>query len=200
MGDDLDGPLLKTTVTKADVEAFCDVCVPMRSIWKHFQILFEGTESQRQLLQNIAPIFFGDLNKLLIEHLILQICKITDPEDSRGHKNITVEFLVKNSDFSDVPEELGKLEKLSLDMHHFRTKIVPARNKLIGHLDRDSVLQDQPLGAADQNEWNQFWLDLQDFLNIMHKRYVDRSGQFYLNGIGYLSDADILVNAIGRES
>jgi transcriptional regulator with XRE-family HTH domain len=183
-------------VSKDDVESFCNFCVSLRSIWRHHQILFEGTDLKRDLLQRIAPTFFGDINGLLIEHIILKICQITDPEESVGRKNLTIKFLMKNSDFSAVPGEYSKLKRLGDSMHAFRTKIVPARNRLIGHLDRESVLLGQPLGDAEPIVWNQFWLDLQDFLYIMHKHYVDSNGHFYLNGVGYLSDADALVKAL----
>ena len=58
------------------------------------------------------------------------------------------------------------------------------------------MLLGQPLGGADKSEWNQFWLDLQDFLYIVHKHYIDPHGHFYLNGVGHLSDADSLVKAL----
>jgi transcriptional regulator with XRE-family HTH domain len=183
-------------VSAADVDAFSQFCVSLRSFWRHYQIVFEGTDLQRELLQSVAHTFFGDLNALLIEHLILQICKITDPEESMGRKNLTIKFLLNNSDFSSAPGELDKLKQLSDSMHGFRAKIVPARNRLIGHLDRESVLLGQPLGGADKSEWNQFWLDLQDFLYIVRKHYIDPRGHFYLNGIASLSDADSLVKAL----
>jgi len=109
---------------------------------------------------------------MLIEHLILQICKITDPEGSFGRKNLTITFLVNNSDFSTAPAELERLRGLSDSMHAFRAKIAPARNRLIGHLDRHSVLDGKALGGADKDEWLQFWLDLQAFLHIMDKHYI----------------------------
>lgn len=183
-------------VTAADVEAFSSACVSLRAFGRHFQIIFEGSDLKRELLQSISPTFFKDLNILLIEHLILQICKITDPEETMGRKNLTIKFLLQNSDFSSTPGDLDNLKCLSESMHNFRTKILPARHKLIGHLDRESVLLGQSLGGADQSDWHQFWLDLQDFLQIIHKRYVDPSGHFYLNGIGYISDADSLIKAL----
>jgi AbiU2 len=184
-------------VTAHDVESFCNLCVSLRSLFRHFQILFEeGADLRRELLQSIAPTFFGDINHLLIEHLILQICKITDREESFGRKNLTVRFLLNNSDFSTAPGELDKLKGLGERMHAFRGKIAPARNKLIGHLDRKSVLDGEELGGADKCDWDRFWLDLQDFVHIMHKHYVDPAGHFYLNGIGNLSDADSLVKAL----
>jgi transcriptional regulator with XRE-family HTH domain len=185
-------------VSKNDVEAFCNFCVSMRSIFRHYQILFnEGVaDLRRELLNSIAPTFFGDMSEMLIEHLILQICKITDPEESLGRKNLTVTFLINNSDFSAAPGQLKRLKNLSDSMHAFRVKILPARNRLIGHLDRHSVLDGKALGGADEGAWLQFWLDLQSFLNIMHQHYIDPSGHFYLNGVGYLSDADSLIKAL----
>jgi hypothetical protein len=184
-------------VSKDDVEAFCNFCVFLRSIFRHSQVLFEeGGDLRRELLQSVSHTFFNDMNHLLIEHLILMICKITDREETFRHKNLTVEFLINNADFSTAPSELDTLKQLADSMHTFRAKIVPARNKLIGHLDRLSVLEGKALGGVDTSEWNQFWLDLQDFLYIFHKHYIDPRGGFYLNGVGYLSDADSLVKAL----
>ena len=184
-------------VSTDDVDAFCNFCVSLRYIYRHYQILFEeGADLRRELLQSIAPTFFNDIRELLVEYLILQICKLTDEEESFGRKNLTVKFLVNNSDFSTAPGELDKLKRLTGSMDVFREKIRPARNRLIGHLDRLSVLDGNALGAAEKSEWDQFWLDLQDFVRIVHKHYIDKSGHFYLNDVGYLSDADSLVKAL----
>jgi len=47
-------------VTQKDVQAFCDFCVALRAIWRHNQILFGGSDLQRELMQSVAPTFFGD--------------------------------------------------------------------------------------------------------------------------------------------
>jgi AbiU2 len=188
-------------VSKHDVDQFCKSCLILRSIYRHYQILFEeGGDLRHELQQSIAPTFFGDINHVLIQHLILTICKITDPEDSCGHKNLTVEFLINNADFSTAPNELDELKQLAKSMHAFRKRIEPARNKLIGHLDRRSVWEGKSLGGAEKSEWNQFWLDLQDFLQILHKRYIDSNGHFYLNTVDNPSDADMLVKALKQST
>lgn len=189
-------PIVESNVSVGDVNAFCNCCVSMRSTYRHFQILFEGSELQRELLQRTAPTFFNDIHLVMMQDLVLQICKVTDPENTSGRRNLTIKFLLNNSDFASAPGELDKLKRLSESMHIFRTKIVPARNKIIGHLDRQSVHDGNPLGATEKHEWDQFWLDLQDFLQIMHKQYVDPRGHFYLSGIAYLSDADDLLKAL----
>ena len=54
----------------------------------------------------------------------------------------------------------------------------------------------QSLGAASDAEWKQFWLDLQDFLDLLFRHHVDPNSHFYLNGIAGMSDADSLLTAL----
>ena len=67
---------------------------------------------------------------------------------------------------------MDRLRQLTGKLDLFRAKISPARNKLIGHLDRNSVLSGQSLGGVPQAERDQFWLDLQDVVQIV--RLSDR--------------------------
>jgi hypothetical protein len=183
-------------VTRKDVNKYIDHCIVLRAFWTHYQTVFEGSDLRRELLQNTAHRFFHDLNLMLIEHLILQICKLTDPEITMGKRNLTVQFLIKNADFSASPRELAKLVKIVARIETFRGRILPARNKFISHLDLDAALARKSLGGASVAAWRRFWLDLQDFLTIMYRRYVDAGAPFYLNGVGMMSDADQLVKAL----
>jgi hypothetical protein len=189
-------PVSGIIATKEDVDAFRDSCVLLRSQWKHFTTLFEGTELKRELLQTTAPTFFGDLNRLFIEHLVLRICRLTDNAQTMGRKNLTVKFLIAHSDFSAAPETFEKLKRISTNIDGFRELILPARNRFISHLDLEAVRLGNPLGAASMDKWKQFWLDLQDFLDLMHRHHIDPDGHFYLNGMGRMSDADSLITAL----
>jgi len=57
------------------------------------------------------------------------------------------------------------------------------------------VRLDKPLGAASDAEWKQFWLDLQDFLDLLLLHH-GANGHFYLNAVGNMSDADSLLTAL----
>jgi hypothetical protein len=184
--------------TKEDVQAFANSCVVLRSQWRSFEILFRGHDLKRELLQTAAPTFFRDLNALYIEHLVLHICRLTDNAQMADRKNLTVKFLIENSDFSTAPEMLDKLQRISADIHAFRKMILPARHRFIGHLDLEAVRLDRPLGAASDAEWAQFWLDLQDFLELMFQHHVDPNSHFYLNAMAGLSDADSLLMALKK--
>ncbi len=186
-------------VTKEDVEAFCDACVSLRSVWEHYRILYEGSDLKRELLQTVAPTFFGDIRAMMVEHLVLKICAITDPLETMKRKNLTMQFLLANCDFSAMPGVLAKLEPISERIHKFRDIILPPRNRFISHLDLEAIRVGDPLGGAEEKQGLEFWVDLQDFLNIMHRSFINPTGQFYLNAMGNMSDADSLVQAL-RES
>ena len=183
-----------------DIEIFANYCVFMRSIYLHTRELFETSSAgDKALMDATAGTFFGDLNRVLNEYVILQVCKITDPaRDIRNNDNHTIAFLLKHYDplFSSDPPMSKRLEDLHDSMRAFGEKLRPARNKLISHLDRDAILADHPLGAATDQEWRQFWLDLHNFIYIVHRKITGSS--FHLNGVAGLSDAGDLLKALRR--
>ena len=183
-----------------DIEIFANYCVFMRSIYLHARELFEtSSDEDKALMGMTAGTFFGDLNRVLNEYVILQVCKITDPaHDIRNNDNHTIAFLLEHYNFSSDPPILKRLEDLQARMEAFRKKILPARNKLISHLDRAAILAARPLGAATDEEWNQFWLDLENFICIVHRKVIGSS--FYLNGVAGLSDAGDLLKALRQGS
>ena len=189
-------PVSGIIATKEDVEAFADSCVLLRSQWAHFMTLFEGSDLKRELLYTTAPTFFSDLNRLFVEHLVLHICRLTDEAQTMGRKNLTVKFLIEHSDWSSTPDTLAKLKPISNSIHRFRKRVLPARKWFVAHLDLSAVRLDQPLGAASNDDWKQFWLDLQDFVQLMFRHHVDPNSLFHLNGIGGMSDADRLLTAL----
>ena len=182
--------------TKEDVQAFTHSCVLLRSQWAHFQLLFEGSDLKRELLQTTASTFFSDLHRLFVEHFVQHICRLTDHAQTMGRKNLTVKFLIEHSDFSNAPNTWDKLQRISDSIDGFRELIAKARNRFISHLDLEAVRLGDPLGAASQGKWGQFWLDLQDFLYLMHRHHVEPNAHFHLNAIGGITDADSLLTAL----
>ena len=106
-------PVSGIIATKEDVERFRESCGFLRSQWVHFTTLFEGSDLKRELRETTAPIFFGDLNRLFIEHLVLHICRLTDEAQTMGRKNLTAKFLIEHSDWSNAPDTLAKLKPIS---------------------------------------------------------------------------------------
>ena len=183
-----------------DIEIFANYCVFMRSIYLHARELFETSSAEDKALMGMtAGTFFGDLNRVLNEYVILQVCKITDPaHDIRNNDNHTIAFLLEHYDFSSDPPTLKRLEELQTRLEAFGKKLVAARNKLIAHLDRAAILAARPLGAATDQEWDQFWLDLEKFINIVHRKV--KGSPFYLSDVAGLSDVGGLLKALRHGS
>jgi hypothetical protein len=190
-----------------DVKILAGYCVFMRSIFLHNRILFEeSTGERKEMMSRVANIFFGDLSSMLREYIILQVCKITDPaKDARGNDNQTIDFLLQhfvgsNSEpsersslaFEVEPATMQRLTDLNSKLQDFRRKILPARNKLISHLDRETIRSGAPLGGVPDSEWNEFWSNLQDLVCIIYDKVV--GGRFYINTTR--SDADGLLNSL----
>jgi hypothetical protein len=168
-------------------------CVPITCTQK---ILFESGADNKDLLARSAPIFFGDLNSILNRIVILSVCAITDPAETQGHKNLTVSFFVQYGDKIVDINDRSRISALRDGLHAFRQKLLPARNKLIGHLDRGAALGKESLGAAPVEDWNSFWSNLRDFLQILDKVYIDPDGLFNIEDIGMISDADSLLGRL----
>lgn len=179
-----------------DIAIFADHSVFMRSVYLHGRALFEAsTDKEKARMSRAAPTFFGDLNSMFVEYTILQVCKITDPaQDFKKNDNHTIAFLTKHYDFSSDPAAAKRLAELDTRIQAFRAKLLPARNKLISHSDRATILAGQSLGGAPQRDWNQFWIDLQEVVEIIYKKVFGTT--FHINGVAMLSDADGLLKAL----
>ena len=173
--------------------AFRNQCVFLRSLSRHQQILFEHIDpAGSQRMKNAAHIFFSDLNRLLITHIILQVCCLTDPpRDVRGNESLTLDFLVHHYGLRTNAQLMALRDRLMA----FRDKVKAARHKLISHSDRKATIADMPLGAASNDEWREFWSDLDDFLHIAGKCILDDE-IFRLDDVAHLSDADGLLKAL----
>lgn len=185
------------TVDKDDVAIFADYAVYVRSVYMHGRTLYEtADDADKAVMERTAPVFFGDLNKVLIEYVILQVCKITDPaKDVRGNENHTTAFFVAAADFLSEPDKGHRLAELHASMQRLRAKLKPARDKVISHLDRNAALSKTIMGAASNEEWSQFWRDLDEFVAILYERYVS-SPPLHLLSVSGITDTLLLKRAL----
>ena len=148
------------------VKAFCEECVWARAMRTHFSQLFESGEQLGRLLSEVANTFFHDLNIVLLEYVILQQCKLTDPASSGKDKdNLTSNYIV-GLDWSD--ETRLALTTANAELMVFRPKIDDARRKLIVHSDLRARLELLSLGSFTEMQEQAFWAALQEFINIAH--------------------------------
>lgn len=141
---------------KDGIEAMAKFCVHLRSIFQYYEILFEEGQLRRTLLHRTAPVFFGDLKQLLMEQLVLQICRLKDPLLTIERTNPMIDYAIREADFSGAPEARVRVSALRNRIHQIRSKDLPACNRLIGHLYLNVAMAGQPLGPASDVEWVRF--------------------------------------------
>lgn len=174
------------------VIAFREECVWARSIRTHFATLYESGERRRQLLAEVANTFFGDLNAILIEYILLQQCKLTDPSSSGKHKeNLSTNYIL-SLDWH--PETAARLKDANATMMRFRTKVVDARRKLVAHSDLKTRMSLAALGAFTEEEEASFWTALQRFVHEAHGEAV--GGPFEICAAMPDGDAGSLIHSL----
>ena len=156
---------MKQTELKELFLAFRDQCIWLRCCYNTYLALYESDDCTKKVLQASAPVYFGDLNKILIEYVLLQICKITDPAESAGHKNLTFEGV--NKVLGEDGLMTNEIAGFSCGLSHYRELVKESRNKLISHLDRESVLNGLPIGEHPEEKVTAFFESLQGYVDAV---------------------------------
>ena len=155
---------------KEIVEKFCGHVHWLVRVRHTYRVLFEDKQPSCQtLMEKTASSFFADLNRILQEYLLLECAKITDPAETGGCENFTVDSLVRNICWPYDKNILKELESLQAITEDFRGYIKCARNKLLAHLDRTAVLSGEPLGAFPEGKGKAFFDALQRICDITHE-------------------------------
>lgn len=157
---------MSTSDFKDTFVAFRDQCVWLQTCFNTFAALYESGETTDQVLSRSAPLFFHDLNLILIEYCLLQVCRLTDPPSRLGRENLTVKHI---NDLLKAQNKLtSEISAASDGLAHYRSLIQDSRNWLISHADKRAVLAELPIGAHSKGEVEAFFANLY--------RYVDAVG------------------------
>jgi len=154
-------------ILKEEFLQFREQCIWLRCCYNTYCELYESDDQVKELMEKVAVHFFMDLNKILIDYVQLQMCKVTDPAQSFGKDNLTVKyFICKLEEFDLLTEEI---DKLSNSIAEYRDILNGGRNKIISHLDKETVMNDLVLGEHDVEKVYQFFDDLQQYTDAVGK-------------------------------
>lgn len=156
---------MNTDELKRSFLAFREHCIWLRCCYNTHAALYESGPEVREILSAAANIFFGDLNRILIEYCLLQMCKITDPSKSRSRENLTVEYI--NSLLKSSSLITDEISRHSDGLRHYRNLIEEGRHRLVAHLDKESVMNGVPIGEHDQKDIAAFFENLQGYVDAV---------------------------------
>lgn len=149
--------------------AFREECIWLRQCYDMDAALFESGPDVKRTLKKTAGSFFDDLSRILSEYFLQLVGKITDPAKTTtktgNRDNLTVAYmgslLVEGGLMTD------NTKRLSEDLQKYRHLIVEGRNKLGSHLDKESVLKSDPIGAHTKAEMDAFMENLQQYCDAV---------------------------------
>lgn len=141
--------------------AFRHQSIWLRTCFNTFDALFQQEHRPKDLLQRTAPLFFYELNNVLLEYCRLQACKLTDPAESRGEESLTVCNLNEHLQREDLLNQA--IKDAAAGLMRYRDLVKRARNKVIAHLDKKAVLANQPIGAHSEQDVIDFLAALQTY-------------------------------------
>ena len=154
---------------KRIVQAFCDQYKWLRVVFDEYQVLYESGEERVRLLEDIARNFFGNLQNILVQYVLLNMCKFTDRTHFHQDDNLTVQYILEMVG-SKVSKEMG-LDKLAKEIYAIKPYIVEARNKRIAHFDREVLASSRIVGAFPRKVGDSFWESLRKFVDRVHDYY-----------------------------
>lgn len=140
--------------------------------WGEYVQLF-GTKSSRiDLINKAAPAFFGMFEREMWKNILLHLARLTDPTQSLGKKNLTLQSLPNLVGDDLLRDKLNRLLATASE----RTKFCRDwRNRTIAHRDLDLAL-DRPSVALENGSRK----DVKSALDIVDEIMNQVSG-FYLD-------------------
>jgi len=156
---------MKPTELQEMFLAFREQCIWLRCYYNTYSALCESRDETKELLAASASIFFDYLNAIFSEYSWLQVCKITDPEESSGRKNLTFEHL--NATLRDANRMTDEITFFSAGLSRYRELGKGGRNKFISHLDKETVLKGQAIGVQVQEEVTVFFEILYGYVDAV---------------------------------
>ena len=142
-----------------------DQAIWLRQTVNTFNHLFDsGLESER-VLRESAGLFFGDLNIMMQEYVILLVCRLTGPAESFGKANLSTQR------FTALMRHRGcltlEIERLDASLTAYGELLKPARNKIIAHNDLEVHVDDIALGAHGEEAMVEFFENLQAYFDAV---------------------------------
>lgn len=151
---------------RSDVEQFCGLVELLKEKHSIGTELLDDRET-RSLIEQTAKTFFRIVTETLIDHFDLEVAKLSDPSGTRSNQNLTIENLLETVDWP--PDVLSELKRLIVPVRNFRGCIKKARDKLLAHLDKKTILSGRTLGPYRPGEDQKVMDALEEMCQLMHK-------------------------------
>ena len=194
--------------TQKDAKAFCDICQWVYECWAFHVNLFHNLPTY---LEKLSPealeefynvphgLCLNHLCEATLKHLILEIAKLHDPKTQGKNKNLSMEFFEKQNSWTD--EEKIEITKIIEDTNNISKRIKSARDNIIAHNDRETILEELNLVVFFEGEDEIYFRSIGKFCTLIWSKWgpkcnhVDRIRSFDFTKSGIPGDLLCPANA-----
>lgn len=156
--------------------------------FNQFKVLYYTSELRIHLLNETAKHFFGDLFFVLLERIILNICKLTDKASSCGQDNLSIAFF--HASYREEPQYPKECDQLVADAEEIGQSLQPWRSKSIAHNDLMTALGKRDIGEIFPDKFEQFYIVMQKYVDIVNRS--SGKGPFDLLTPDYYGATDLI--------
>lgn len=153
---------------------FLEICF----LWKDYDFLFVQKKDRVELLEKAAPRFFGNVQRIFRDRILLDLAKLIDPVGSGQKINVSIQSLFSVMDKDLIDNIQDDLDLVVSDCESIKEH----RNKRIGHNDlitaeriRKAKLQKVPL-----KEVGRVFAHMERIFNAIQKHYQCATTPFVL--------------------
>jgi AbiU2 len=110
--------------------------------WQEFHDLYASKTARVDLLNKAAPAFFRTVQDVLFEAIVLNIALLTDPPESVGKRNLTIQRLPLLIQDEETSREVKERVRETLEAAEFCRDW---RNRRLAHRDLALALEEEPV-------------------------------------------------------
>lgn len=147
--------------------------------WNDFLSLFGSEAETLELLNQTAPHFFHDLQRMIWEDVLLHLCRLTDPPRSAGRSNLTLRQMLPHISDAALKTEAGSL----IDAAEYKTKFARDwRNRRLAHRELPPLdgQMAQPLATASRQHVEDALAPIRDVMNRIESHYENSTTGYQL--------------------
>ena len=108
--------------------------------WAMFCQLFDSGQDNVDLLNKSGSKVFQLFQKLLIDDLMMSLCRLSDPPKSMGYENASLRNLAEKLAEQLSPESKTKINEKFTELEQHLEKVTILRNKALSHTDLTHAL------------------------------------------------------------
>lgn len=169
--------------------------IELHIVWQQYRQLFGSDAETVALLNRTAGLFFKIVQDEIWDSVLLGISRLTDPPETRGKKNLTINSLLPLIDDATLKKELEELCKAALDQSKFARD---HRNKRIAHQDHAYATDRaaNPLDGISRERVESMLADLGKIMNRLNLHF--RNCTTIYEGFVDDSGARVLISKLRR--